>query len=359
LARARSTVKDIARHAGVSPATVSLVLRNSPLVAKTTRTRIEASIAALGYVYDRAAANLRGRLTHSIGLIVCEITNPFYSVLTAGIDDALDRLGWVAFLANTAESPLRQDRFIERMREHRVDGLLLSPAEGTDPAIIERLQRYGLPFVQILRRIGRQNVDHVGADFGLGMTLAAEHLIRLGHKRIAFVGPGRHVSPAHDRMLAYRQTLQRYGLPKGPVVSCLPTREGGTQAVAELMLGKPGDPTAILCFNDVCALGVMLGLADRGLEVGRDVAVIGFDNIDEAAYSRPGLTTIDISAREIGEAAARLLVRRIAQPRGEPESVILPPRLIVRQSCGAQKPEGSAKRVRAHPLTEHQREERQ
>lgn len=329
-------MKDIARHAGVSPATVSLVLRNSPLVAKGTRTRIQSSITSLGYVYDRAAANLRGRLTHTIGLIVCEITNPFYSVLTAGIDDALDRLGWVAFLANAAESPVRQDRFIERMREHRVDGLLLSPAEGTDIGIVERLQRYGMPVVQILRRIGRREVDRVGADFGLGMTLAAEHLIRLGHKRIAFVGLGRHTSPAHDRLLAYRRTLARYGLANGPIVSCLPTREGGTQAVAELMRGKAADPTAILCFNDVCAFGVMLGLADRGLEVGRDVAVIGFDNIDEAAYSRPALTTIDISARQIGEEAARLLVRRIAAPNGTPESVILPPKLIIRSSCGAQ-----------------------
>jgi LacI family transcriptional regulator len=108
----RATVKDIAKRAGVSPATVSLVLRNSPLVARPTRERVRSSIASLGYVYDRAAANLRARQTQTVGLIVCEITNPFYAELTAGIDEALDRDGWVAFLANTAESPQRQDRFI-------------------------------------------------------------------------------------------------------------------------------------------------------------------------------------------------------------------------------------------------------
>jgi DNA-binding LacI/PurR family transcriptional regulator len=113
----RATVKDIARHAGVSPATVSLVLRKSPLVADTTRARIESSIDSLGYVYHRAAANLRTRLTHTVGLVICEITNPFYAELTAGIDDALDRAGWVAFVANTAESPSRQSRFIARMRD--------------------------------------------------------------------------------------------------------------------------------------------------------------------------------------------------------------------------------------------------
>ena len=108
----RATVKDIAKRAGVSPATVSLVLRNSPLVARPTRERVRSSITSLGYVYDRAAANLRARHTQTVGLIVCEITNPFYAELTAGIDEALDRAGWVAFLANTAESPLRQERFI-------------------------------------------------------------------------------------------------------------------------------------------------------------------------------------------------------------------------------------------------------
>ena len=152
---ARVTLKDIAQHAGVSPATVSLVLRNSPLVAEA-----DAQARPVLHRYARLclrsrAANLRTRSTQTIGLIVCEITNPFYAELTAGIDDALDRAGWVAFLANTAESPARQDRFIERMREQRVDGLLLSPAEGTDADIIERLHRYGLPVVQMLRRVGQ------------------------------------------------------------------------------------------------------------------------------------------------------------------------------------------------------------
>ena len=336
MARSRTTVRDLAEHAGVSPATVSLVLRKSPLVAAATRARVQSSIDELGYVYDRSAANLRARLTHTIGLVVCEITNPFYAELTAGIDEVLDSAGWVAFLANSAESPSRQDRFIERMREHRVDGILLAPAEGSDPALLERLHRQELPVVQMLRRLGRGNADHVGADFRLGMTLAAEHLIRLGHKRIAFVGGGRRASPARDRAVAYRETLARYGLPIGPVVNCLPTWEEGQRAVGELVHGQKDDPTAILCFNDVCAFGVMTGLRDRGLEVGRDCAVIGFDNIPAAAHQRPGLTTIEIGARQIGEEAARLLVRRIKAPYGGQESMILPPRLVVRASCGEQ-----------------------
>src|SRR5882724_9043657 len=209
---ARVTLKEIAQHAGVSPATVSLVLRASPLVAKPTRTRIQASIDTLGYVYDRSAANLRTRSTQTIGLIVCEITNPFYAELTAGIDGALDRAGWVAFLANTAESPARQDRFIERMREQRVDGLLLSPAEGTDVDTMEQLRQVGLPCVQMLRHVDGGMRDYVSPDYQLGMTLAVDHLVGLGHRRIAYVGGGRRTSAAQERAAGYREALARHGL---------------------------------------------------------------------------------------------------------------------------------------------------
>ena len=153
--------------------------------------------------------------------------------------------------------------------------------------VIDELKRDGVPVVQMLRRVGRRSADYVSADFRLGMTLATEHLIRLGHQRIAFVGGARRVSPARDRTDAFRAILPRFGLPVGPIVNCLPTREGGVAAVGRLFEDSSNAPTAVICHNDLCALGLMLGLADFQLAPGRDVAVIGFDNIPEGAMHRP------------------------------------------------------------------------
>ncbi len=130
----------------------------------------------------------------------------------------------------------------------------------------------------------------------------------------------------------------RFGLPVGPIVNCLPTREDGAAAVAQLFQDRTTAPTAVICHNDLCALGVMLGLADLGLAPGRDAAVIGFDNIPEGAMHRPALTSVAIGAREIGEESARLLLRRIKSPDGSPESIILPPKLVIRESCCSRLP---------------------
>ena len=221
------------------------------------------------------------------------------------------------------------------MREHRVDGLLLAPAEGTDPAIIDDLRRSGLPVVQMLRRVGKRNADHVSADFRLGMTLAAEHLIRLGHKRIAFVGGGRRTSPLRDRATAYRETLARYGLPVGPIVHCLPTREEGARAVAELMRGKrvrpDGDPLLQrpLRLRRACSASPT-AVSWPAATVPSSASTTSPRPLSTARRS----PTIAIGARRIGEEAANLLLRRIKAPNGAPESIVLPPKLIVRSSCG-------------------------
>lgn len=334
--RRNVTLSDVAAHAGVSRSTVSLVLRGSTLIAPATRDKVLGSIKDLHYVYNRGAALLRSGRSHTVGLLVCQITEPFYAELTDGVDAALDRAGWIAFLGNSAESPARQDRFVERLREHNVDGIILCPVAGTSPALIERLRRWRLPCVQTLRSVGRDD-DFVAADNRRGVALATEHLIRLGHRRIVFIGGANRTTVARDRIGGYRAAMRRHGLAVGErdIVRCASTRQAGAAAIAALLAERPA-PTAAVCYNDVIALGVMIGLHDRGLRAGKDFAVVGFDDIGEAAMWRPALTTVAVEARQIGQAAAELLLRRIAAPDGKRERIILPSRLVVRESCGGQ-----------------------
>ncbi len=331
----RVTLKDIAAHAGVSRATVSLVLRKSPLVKEETRLKVDAAMAELGYVYNRRAANLRSGASRTVGLVLCEITTPNYSQLTAGIDDVLDQEGYVAFITNTAEDAERQRRALVRMQEHGVDGIVVVPAEDTRADALEDGHCAGLPCVLAQRRVEGFPADYVGPDYAAGMELVTEHLIALGHKRIAFVGGARRIAPLSERLAGFRKALRRHRLKSGPVIPCaVLDRASGYAAGRELFAGED-HPSAVVCYNDIVAFGVMLALSERGLVPGRDVAVVGCDDVAEAGLHRPALTTFTTDPRVVGREAARLLLRRIDAPGRPPEHIIVPPRLVIRQSCGA------------------------
>ena len=332
----RITLRDLARLAGVSTSTTSLVMRDSPLVAEATRRRILKMARDLGYVRNRSAANLRTRHSHTVGLVVCDITNPFYAEFTAGIEAACERGGWVTFLGNSAESLERQEMFLQRMHEQGVEGIIISPAEGTAPSTIRKLQEAGLPCVQALRYLRGFTHDFVGVDSRLGVALATEHLIALGHRRIAFIGGGGKTSATRDRTAGYVDAMRRHGLGPDPnlIVRTAISRDAGASAL-NVLLDSETPPTAAICYADIIALGMMWALHERGLRPGRDFAVVGHDNISEAAWSRPALTTVSVSPRQIGEEAVQLLLCRIAEPNKQPERVMLPPRLIVRDSCGS------------------------
>ncbi|GAB2799333.1 LacI family DNA-binding transcriptional regulator [Halomonas shantousis] len=328
------TLQDIAAHAGVSRSTVSLVLRESPLVAERTRERVRASIKTLGYVYNRGAAALRGSRTHTLGVVVYDIANPFFGAMVAGIDAALNHQGYVSFLANSEDSPARQQRFLERMREHRVDGILLCPAENTDPQLIDTLREWKLPCVQVLRHVGRPPFDYAGTDFEQGMHQAVDHLVALGHRHIAFIGGLAEHSATQARWRGYFAAMARHGLEQTRRLRTGLTRQAGFEAIQTLMV-ESTPPTAVICHNDLMAFGAMLGLKRMGLMPGIDCAVIGTDDVEETELSDPALTSVATHPYAIGEEAARLALRRIANPDGAREQVVLSPRLKVRQSCGA------------------------
>ena len=330
------TLLDVAGDAGVSRATASLVLRGSDLVADETRERVLASMRKLGYIYHRGAASLRTQRSNTVGLIVPDITNPFFAEMTLGVEERLDQAQHVALLGNSAETLNKQERLLAMMQEYRADGVLLCPATGTSAQTIAHLRQGRLPLVLFTRYVDGVETDYVGADNLRGAELATEHLIGLGHRRIAFVGGPANSSARRDRLQGYRNALVSHGLPIDPALQLTSstTREGGHHCIHTL-LESADPPTAVLCYNDIVAFGVMLGLQASGHTPGRDVAVIGFDDIAEAGLWRPALTTVAISPRQIGEEAARLLLERIAAPDAAARQIILQAKLIVRQSCGA------------------------
>lgn len=328
---ARPTLLDIAADAGVSRATVSLVIREVPAVADATRRRVLRSIKKLGYVYHRGAASLRTQQSRAIGLIVSDITNPFFAEVIIAIEERLAAAGFVTLLGNTSEDRAKQERLIKTMREFPADGLLICPS--LDQEVPEAPLNVGqlLPVVAVARRA--PGLDYAGIDNAYGTQLAVDHLYSLGHRRIAFLGGN--PCAGKERLEGYRQALARWALPFEPllVLPSTPNRRGGYDG-AQKLLSLKNPPTAALCFNDVVALGAMDALQRSGRRPGADFGIVGFNNIAEAAQSVPALTTIDTAPRQLGEVAAELLLKRIEQREAPKQTVILQPRLVVRQSGG-------------------------
>jgi LacI family transcriptional regulator len=329
----RARIEDVAREAGVARSTAALALRGSPRLREETRAAVRSAATRLGYVYDRAAAHLRSGRSHTVGLLVCEITNPFYAELTAGVEAALDAAGYVTVLANTSESPARQRRMLERFREQPVDGVILMPAAGTPATLLDEPDAWRLPSTTVVR--GFRRGAHAGPDNRGSTRLATEHLLRLGHRRIAFLGGAARTSVSAGRWEGYPRAMAAGDLP----ARHLPCRTDIGEASAIAAALPPGDPTALVCFNDPVAFGATLGLFRAGRRPGCDVAVTGFDDIRGAAVWHPPLTTVRVAAGDIGTAAARVLLDRIADPAAPPRREVLPPTLIVRGSCGAPGPE--------------------
>lgn len=334
--KSRVTLEDVARHAGVSRATASLVARNSTLIAEKTRQKVLRSMKELGYVYDRIASNLRSRSSYIVGVIIAEIANPYFSELLAGVHQKLDRDGYTVILGTTYGSSEKQEKLISTMMENRVGGMILSPAAEISPELVGRIREWGIPVVMFAREVSTgTEFDYIGVDNLQGGYMATEHLIGRGHRRIGYLGGSPASSAWRHRREGYRKALELHGLPLDDrlILNTPDTREGGRQGVQELFAaGEP--PTALFCYNDIVALGAMQGLRQMGLEPGKDVAVIGFDNIPETEQTFPRLTTISAFPKKIGMMAAELLHERMNGLDRQPFRQIIAPELVVRESTG-------------------------
>ncbi|WAT16383.1 LacI family DNA-binding transcriptional regulator [Xanthomonas fragariae] len=311
--RGAVTLRDIAGAIGVSRATVSLVLRGSPLVHASTRARVEAELDRQNYVYNRAAANLRRRTSSSIALVINDLSNPFFAEFAAGVDEALGAVGYVTLLGSTGESTERQQAVLSSLMEHTPAGIILSPAEGSQAQALRQALGRQRNVVLFNSEVEGASWDLLALDNAQGALLAGEHLIAQGHRRIVFFGGHAESSSCRQRRAGYARAMTDAGLAVHYVESA-PNRQNAALCAARMLDSAAQDATAAVCYNDSVALGLMAALAMHGIVPGRDFAVTGFDDIAEAALFTPALTTLAADPRARGGQAAQLVLQRIGSP---------------------------------------------
>ena len=274
----------------MSKSTVSLVLQGSGLIRPETAGKVRKAIEDVGYVYNRGAANLRKAQSNVIGMVINDLTNPFFAELAVGMERVFQSAGIVPFIANTAENPVRQEEVLKSLMEQGVAGLIVSPARGTTPDAFRRIETAGIPVVFAMRRLPDSRIPVVAPDNHRGAVLAAAHLIRKGHRRLAFFGGFADMVVYHERLGGFREACEAHGIAAerhDRSSRARPTaRAAWPASTRRCRMAEP--PTAALCFNDAVAFGVMLALRKRGLEPGADFAVVGFDDVVEAAALRAG-----------------------------------------------------------------------
>ncbi|TVR01134.1 MAG: LacI family transcriptional regulator [Spirochaetaceae bacterium] len=330
-----TTMQDVAAAAGVSRATVSLAFRGDTRIPHATVERVRTAAEQLGYVYNGAAARLRSGRSRVVGLIVPDLRNPFIANMLAGIDAACEERDHTVMIASSGESAARQHRAITAMLEHGVDGILLIAARDTTADDLRTLTESRVPVVEVTRRVPGVTVPYVGADNVEAARLACRHLLEIGHRTIAFAGGHLSSSARIERLRGIHLAHKSVGAAFREELD-FPSNVS-MRAGFEMAHSLPTDlpaVTAVICYNDVVALGFLRGLADCGRRAGADFSVMGFDDTDEAALSDPGLSTVGVSPSRIGSEAIRLLFDTVAGVAGD-SILMLPPRMVLRDSTAA------------------------
>ncbi len=328
----RPTIIDVARHAGVSKSTVSLVLQNSPLVKKATRKAVEDSMRALNYVYNRSAANLRGADAGLIGLVINDLRNPFFTEFATSAQMTFASHGFATVIANTDEDPDIQAQVIGSMIEHGVSALVISPAYGDDGATAAAIKRAGIPVLQVLRMIdeGADAFPFASLDYANGGRLATRHLIELGARHIAFVGGLEERGVTRERMSGYLAVMAEEGI--APVTfHGRPTRAFGRDLAIMLARQHP-EIDAALCFNDLVALGMLSGFAQSGVDVGRQFRLVGFDDIEECALMYPKLSSVRCDVARFGCRSAATMLEWLETGKRPPDKELAAVKLVARRS---------------------------
>ncbi|RXE46634.1 LacI family DNA-binding transcriptional regulator [Chromohalobacter israelensis] len=334
----RPTLKTIADRVGVTVSAVSLALRDDPRISATTRSRIQEAAEALGYVYNRHAAGLRRGDSGTVAVCLNDLSNPFFTEFLGHMETRFREAGRMMLFCHAHETPSIQARFIRQMAEHGAAGLILVPVEGTSRADLEgpRVRHLrDFPLVLISRDVADTAFDRVINDDEHGVRLLFDHLHALGHRRLAWLGGGGDTSTAHDRERSFRREMDAAGLPVDETtIHHGPTSLAFGDRMLDELMALPTPPTAIVCFSDVIAFGVLAACYRRGLRPGIDLSVTGFDDMGAAAYSAPALTSVRVRTDLIGDRASELLLARIAGDRQPAVREMMPPELVVRETTG-------------------------
>ena len=327
----RSSLALVAARAGVSVASVSRVLNGGSASPELTE-KVRQAAAALGYVPDASARTLRTGRTDQIALAVADVGNPVYVQMMRAVTRIVAKADYRLVVSSTGSDPQDQIDLLSSLNRGYADGLLLSPLRIT-PELIDAMRSSRLPIVVIGSLPPDVELDNVRADSAHGIGLAVEHLVAQGRRRIALVNGPVDTVPGSARLAGYLAAVERFDLARNPELQVTATGftyRAGRKAVAALL--AQSSPDAIVCANDLLAVAALKELAAAGARVPADVAVVGMDDTDAAELATPSLTSVDLGSAKRAAAAARLLIRRIADPGAAVRSLVIPPSLSVRES---------------------------
>jgi LacI family transcriptional regulator, galactose operon repressor len=330
----RVTITQVAALAGVSPTTVSHVLSGKRIVAAETRGTVHEAIRALGYRPNHVARSLRTRRSQMVAVVVPDITNTFYSVLTRGLADTVDGAGYGTYVCNTDGKLDRETKFLEDIMDRGADGIVMASVDTASVGALGPADM-GVPVVCIGGGIDHPRMDLVTTDDELGSYAVTRHLLARKVRRVAMIeGPA---ESGPDRIAGFRRAMRESRRRVDPTLMVRGdwTRSGGYEAMRSL-LRRPASrrPDAVFCANDLMAIGAVDAVHEEGLDVPDDVALAGFDDVDAATIVNPALTTAQNPAYDIGVSAGRLLISRLAgEYDGEGRTVTLPCPLVVRDSA--------------------------
>jgi LacI family transcriptional regulator len=329
------TIKDVAALAGVSYTTVSHVINRSRPVSEKVRGDVEAAIRRLNYVPSAVARSLKHQATSTIGLLVSNSTNPFFSELARGIEDTCYRAGYSVILCNSDDDPERQQTYLRVLLEKRIDGLIICSA-GDDLGLAQHLRDVQIPIIIVDRAVKGLTADLVQIDHFKGAYIATRHLLELRHKSIGCIAGPASAAVSAERLDGYQKALAEAGAPFCAewVVEGDFTAEGGYRVARKLL--KRSEITAVFASNDLMGIGLLRFAAEHGIRVPSQLSVIGFDGIELTKYFYPSLTTVGQSIQRQGQIAAGALIERMRKGgEGRVRRILINPELSIRESTGA------------------------